>query len=238
MDFVKHMISFIVPFKDNRSHLLPSFLKQVKTYYKDFEIIIARQDDNKPFMRGQLCNLGYKRSKGSLVVFSDVDIMFLDYIDFEGDMKKLQHPFICYKAIYQADKKGNIRTSTHGGKSVGGLNCFTREQFEACGGFSNLCIGYGTEDRILDVRAKFKRAENIIAHIKHEKQIQDKKLIAANKQIFRTLNERPVLTDSFLQTVALKETIKKLSITIPFYLFEDITVTPDFAYPQLLKGRI
>ena len=238
MDFVKYMISFIVPFRNNRSHLLQSFLKQVVAYYKDFEIIIAQQDDDKPFMRGQLCNLGYKRSKGSLVVFSDVDIMFLDYIDFEGGMEKLQHPFICYKAIHKADKNGNVRTSTHGGKSVGGLNCFTREQFEACGGFSNLCIGYGTEDRILDVRAKFKRAENIIAHIKHEKQIQDKKLIAANKQIFRTLNERPVLTDSFLQTVALKENIKKLSITIPFYLFEDITVTPDFAYPQLLKGRI
>ena len=81
------MISFIVPLRD-RLELLKSLVKNLEENFTDFELIIAYQDDNLLFKRGQLMNLGFQKSKGDVCIFQDVDIRHLKRIDFSAEIGK------------------------------------------------------------------------------------------------------------------------------------------------------
>ena len=54
-------LAIIIPYRDRKSHL-EMFLPYMKKYLKeyDYKIYVIEQNDNKPFNRGKLLNIGAK----------------------------------------------------------------------------------------------------------------------------------------------------------------------------------
>ena len=230
-------ISFITISRDRNSQEA-GFIHTIQSNYSDCEIIIAAQQEEGLFKHGQLRNLGYKKSQAPLVVFMDIDVRFLDKLDFEVAMYEHNHPLLMFDKSFVVEERNLVvyrrpRYITH---CIGRLICFTREQFEACGGYSNLCLGWGWEDNLLYERAKLKKIPGRIGHIIHPEIWGEEIHQKQNKYIFQTDNERQPELDGFRQTVAGVRSLEQTN-NIHRYNFSKITVPADFAYRDLLVNR-
>ncbi|MHC4325332.1 MAG: glycosyltransferase family protein [Planctomycetota bacterium] len=230
-------LSFIIPVRD-RENQIPGLIFNIQKYYPDGEIIFAHQADKKVFNLGQLRNLGYKKSSGSIVIFMDVDVRLLSYADFEGMQEEHQHSLLMFNLSQEIKEPYigeyiplNGRTCT---RCVSRLLCFTREQFEECGGYSNLCIGWSWEDNLLYRRAGCLRVPGMIGHVSHPYQRNDMLYVNGNRFICDTDSSRDPVLDGFRQTIAKEEPNSHMD-NVYRYNFYDITVTEDFAYKALLK---
>lgn len=231
------MISFIIPLRDRESQV-SGLIFNISKYYQDYEIILANQADNTTFKHGQLRNLGYKKSKGEIVVFIDVDVRFLSFIDFVSLQSEHNHSLLMFNQVYEAREKRQGEFEVQKARScihcVGRMLCFTRKQFEECGGYSNLCAGWSWEDNLLYRRARPIKIEGEIAHISHSYQRDEMKCRDRNKSICDSDSERDSSLDGFRQTIA-KEGSLHIYSKVARYIFFDITVPENFVYKNLLQ---
>jgi hypothetical protein len=233
-------ISFITAMSKGRESQVEGFIYTLSSRYENYEVIIANQVDEGLVRIGQLRNLGYKKSVGELVVFIDIDIRLLEYIDFVKAMDTYQRPLIMFNKSFEIVEKvlGEYILHPRGGfvsHCVGRLLCFTREQFEACGGYSNLCLGWGWEDNVLCERAKLKKIPGKIGHINHKWERGAVCHQKINKAVFKTDWERLATYDGIFQTIAEEIEEEKLAPHITRYDFSNITVPKNFEYNYLLK---
>lgn len=199
-------------------------------------MIVAEQNMGEGFKLGQIRNLGFKKSIGDIIVFFDVDIRLPKKIDFASALLEKKLPIVCWKYITQIEDDINYKKLSKPKEGVGkaGFFALTREQFESVNGYSNLLIGWGKEDNLLEKRFdhEFVRMDEEIYHIKHE---QSRELwrvagsaIKHNLQILRTDSKRDKLNDGFAQTIADEHELD--FIGYKHYIFSNVRVVEDFEY--------
>lgn len=140
------MLSIIIPYRDREfalKQIVPFLQGYIKRQILNFEIIIVEQDNNKPFNKGFLNNIGYslKNTNSTYVCFHDVDLIpeFSDYSFPEMPSHISSH---CSQFKYN-----NIAD-----KIMGGVILFQNSHFEKVNGFSNEYWGWGKEDDDLYTR--------------------------------------------------------------------------------------
>ena len=128
-------LAIIVPYR-KRQEQLEKFTTYIQQYLQnrkyDYFLIVVEQDDDKPFNRGKLLNIGFQeaqRRRCDYVVFHDVDMLPIDvnyeYIDYPVHLATDSLPFEEY---------------------FGGITLFPTPDFERINGFSNNYWGWGFED--------------------------------------------------------------------------------------------
>ena len=75
-------LGVIVPYRKRPGHLR-KFRESIKSYLKDqdYELIVVEQNDDLPFNRGKLLNVGFQqaiRKQCDYVVFHDIDMLPID----------------------------------------------------------------------------------------------------------------------------------------------------------------
>ena len=234
------MVSFITPLR-NREDQIPGLIFNITKYYQDFEIILANQADNTSFKHGQLRNLGYNKSKGDIVIFIDVDVRLLHYIDFVKlqNEQNQDYPLLLFNQSYEATENnlGDVKIQKRRNclHCIGRLLCFTRKQFERCGGYSNLCVGWSWEDNLLCKRAHLVKIKGEIAHISHDYQRDNLKYRDHNKLMHDTDEGRDPFLDGFRQTIAKEGQVQKIDERTTRYNFYDIGVRETFEYIEMLE---
>jgi GT2 family glycosyltransferase len=148
-------LTIVVPYRDRKvalDILIPNLIGYVGKQVENYEIIVVEQDDNNPFNKGKLNNIGFKlKSEDSTYVcFHDVDLIpeFSDYSYPERPSHLSSH---CSQFAYI-----NIPD-----KIMGGVITFKNEHYEQVNGFSNEYEGWGKEDDDLYLRCE---RDNIIPY--------------------------------------------------------------------------
>jgi len=126
-------LSIIIPYRDRSDHL-EVFIRETKGKINAdrYDIIVVNQDDDKPFNRAKLLNIGfdYMKDKSDYFCFHDIDMIPIN-IDYSYPDK----PY--HLAV-------NVPQSTI--SYYGGVNIFNKTDFLKINGFSNEYWGWGGED--------------------------------------------------------------------------------------------
>lgn len=141
-------LSIIVPYRNREEHL-EIFLKTIKEKINvnNYDILIVEQDNQKPFNRAKLLNIGFdlKKNESDYFCFHDVDMM-----PEEADYSYVTQPTHGFHAIKHLGYKLSANSN------YGGVNFFNKEDFIKINGYSNEFWGWGGEDNDLLFRVKNK----------------------------------------------------------------------------------
>lgn len=239
-------VSFVIPVRGREEHRKGLFVNILEVYGDiDYEIILADQADTRLFKRGQLCNLGFKKSRGEVIVFQDIDVRHLRPIDFTASLKEFKKPFLGFSKITQLKELEpgeyeEIETKNRRW-GYGACEIFTRDQFKKSYGFSNLIVGWGAEDDIMNHRVGgFPRLGQNLGHVQHKADSGQRSRVSENLTLFRSEKTRDPEGDSYLHTEATEEyhTIIDQEGKIHLYGFADITPGDGFKYRELLNDNL
>ena len=138
-------IAIIIPFRDRFEHL-SVFLRQIHSVLKrqeySYRVLVIEQNDEYPFNRGKLMNVGFKEalklsSTFTCFIFHDVDLIPEDDRNDYGCPTSPRHmSYAVDKFNYVLPYKGLF----------GGVEAFRRTDFERVNGFPNTYWGWGAED--------------------------------------------------------------------------------------------
>lgn len=111
----------------------------------DYTVIVVEQNDNNPFNRGLLCNVGFDYTKNNSIYtcFHDVDVLGEDFN--YRSVNTVTHLSCQYKMPDGSYKKWYER-------SLGGVTIFPNTIFSTINGFNNSYWGWGCEDDDLRIR--------------------------------------------------------------------------------------
>ena len=198
------LVSFIICLNHKRDGFLQDCIDNIGRVFasENKEIIVVKQFDNEEFKRGQLFNLGFSASNGSVCVFQDVDIRYMEYLDIVRTAHELGRPFIPWDRVAQlveSDGLQRIHAAEYRPCGFGAVNVFTRKQFEGVNGFSNLYCGWGCEDNEMHLRAQFVKITGTIGHVQHPRETPKGN---RNREILRSYPNRDKMQDGLLQTRA------------------------------------
>lgn len=127
----------IVPYRDRESHL-KRFVPYYTRLFPDARIIIVEQDNDKPFNRGWLLNVGFHFSGSEYVIFHDVDMLVS-----HGHRHYLIPPD---RPVHLATHAQQFGYRMPFPEYFGGVTMFNRMDFLICNGYSNKFNGWGGED--------------------------------------------------------------------------------------------
>jgi len=131
-------LSIIIPYRDRKNALekiIPSLHSYVSRQVENYEIIVVEQDNNKPFNKGLLNNIGYTKSSGDYICFHDVDLL-PEYADYSYPSVPSHISSHCSQFNYV-----NIPD-----KIMGGVVLFNKDHLIKVNGYSNQYEGWGKED--------------------------------------------------------------------------------------------
>jgi len=139
---------FIVPYR-NREAQLRVFLSHMKYLLEDidkseYRIYIVNQDDNRPFNRGGMRNIGFLEGKKEFPeTYKDIDFIFHDLDNLIGKKNKVEF----------TTQKGEVNHifGNYMGTNIGGIFVMKGGDYEITRGYPNLW-GWGFEDAILGLR--------------------------------------------------------------------------------------
>ena len=139
-------LAVIVPYRDRAAHLA-QFGPYIHHYLKDIphRVFIVEQDDNKPFNRGKLLNIGVHLLKDCYDFFALHDV---DHFPVHVDYRFPDHPV--HLAARSSMNNFEVMYETY----MGGVLLINREDYLAINGFSNSFWGWGAEDDDLYLRMK------------------------------------------------------------------------------------
>ena len=137
-------LGVIVPYRKRPGHLR-KFRESIESYLKgqDYELIVVEQNDDLPFNRGKLLNIGFQyavRQQCDYVVFHDIDMLPID-VDYS-----------------YSDVPTHLATGfTNSDREIfdtyfGGVTLFPVDLFKKVNGYSNEYWGWGFEDDDLLMR--------------------------------------------------------------------------------------
>jgi len=154
----------VVPYRDREAHL-SAFLKA----QNGKQIIIVEQENEKPFNRGKLLNIGFHQSTAyDYFIFHDVDMIPV-LADYKPD-------FNC--PVHIATKVQQFNYKLPYPDYFGGVTILAHDHFIQANGFPNDFWGWGAEDdelrrRIETVGLKIKRRNCRFLSLKHPHQKND-----------------------------------------------------------------
>lgn len=141
-------LSIIIPYRDRetaRRLLLPKLKEYVSKQVENFEIIVVTQENEKPFNKGLLNNIGFAASSkdSDYVCFHDVDLLpeFADY----------SYPALPTHMSSHCSQFNYVNIPD---KIMGGVVLFTNEHYKKVNGYSNEFNGWGKEDDDLYARCE------------------------------------------------------------------------------------
>lgn len=239
-------ISFIVPSR-NREEMHAGLEHNLQLVFKQYayELIYVTQNDAKLFKKGQLCNLGFLAARSNIVIFQDVDVRHLQAFDPIALLAHFGRPFVAFDRVSQINEPElghyDIIETHERPFGWGACNVFTHEQFRRSGGFSNLILGWGAEDNIMNDRIGFVRYPQTIGHVYHpparfDVNVHRSQWYKNNKYFWQTEHTRDKYKDGYLQTIA--NINLRHSPNASILEISNIAVKKDFAYPELYKQAI
>lgn len=139
------MIVFIIPYRDRYYHKV-HFNKYMEYILEDYDkdnyrFLFIHQQDNLPFNRGAMKNIGFLYVKKNYTNYKDITLVFHD-IDTIPAEKNLFH---------YGTRKGIVKHFYGFTYALGGIVSITAGDFENINGFPNYWH-WGYEDNILNVR--------------------------------------------------------------------------------------
>ena len=137
-------LGIIVPYRKRPGHLR-KFRQSIESYLKDqdYELIVVEQNDDLPFNRGKLLNIGFQqaiRKNCDYVVFHDIDMLPIDV-----DYSYSDVPIHLATNFTNSDRE-IFKTY------FGGITMFPIDLFKKVNGYSNEYWGWGFEDDDLLMR--------------------------------------------------------------------------------------
>lgn len=244
---MKETLTFIVPYRGRKEHL-PGLLLNIKQHYKQAKIILCCQNDNLLFRKGQLANLGFLRAESDIVAFVNLDYRFIDHVDLVAEIEKRDHPIVpfLYSSAVLDGPNGSLKIVKEkaGIGSYGGCQVFHRSQFEKIGGNTNLILGWGPDDVVLNQRTMragipLERLLFKMGHVKHSKSgsYHLHKIVYSN----RIMSFNPPSNckyDSFRETIAKEVCCKQSGPNVIEYKFKDIRIPEDFKEMTRYKRQL
>lgn len=236
---MKNLVSFI--FVNRGGVNLKDAIKNIRETYADYdkEIIVVEQADDKPFLRGQLFNIGVKYAQGTYIALSDNDMFHLRSVPWIEIYETLKKPLIGFKYISQVTLKNGkptITSTVECPTGFGGFNFMKREDFIGFNGFSNLFVGWGFEDNAYSHRFDYVRVPQNLGHITHPiRNYQYPKNRAYNLALCNTCDSRDNMKDGFKQTTFNCLSDEYIDDCVRLIKVNNISVTSDFAYMDLLN---
>lgn len=137
----------IIPYRCREKHLeyyLENTVPLLKKFLPNSKLVVVEQVDGKLFNRGKLLNVAFKeyQHKTDYFIMHDVDIN-----PKEKTIKELYYP-----DIKDEDSILGIYTSKR--DTLGGIVKISHKHIFLINGFPNDIWGWGTEDRVLQLRSK------------------------------------------------------------------------------------
>lgn len=150
----------LIPYRKREKHLkyfIDNTIPLLKKHLENPKIIIIEQDNDKPFNRGILLNIGFNEN---------LNYDNAIYFTHDVDINPYEETIIKYYKI--ADLPINVINGilTSDCDTLGGIISFKKDIFLKLNGFPNTYWGWGVEDKVLQNRAVFYGAtifKNIIS---------------------------------------------------------------------------
>ncbi len=140
-------LALIVPFRKRWKHLY-EFIPHYKRLFYDVQIYAIEQDEEKPFNRAKLLNVGYVQYCQNFDYFAAHDV---DMLVSKGFKHYLIPPIEVAQLATHAQQFKYVMPFP---EYLGGVTLFNNTFFERIGGYSNNFWGYGGEDNELYLRIK------------------------------------------------------------------------------------
>lgn len=231
-------LSIVCPYR-GRPDFLSDFIKHFKSYYPESKIIVVEQCNSERFMRGQLLNIGFQNCDSGLCLFTDVDLRMTRFVDIVKTSDEFKCPFYPYDEIKHCNYNNGAYTNIHRDNwrnSPGGMYVYTKEQFLAVNGHSNLFFGHSYEDTDLRERANPKRLKNLIIHLQHKSNF-NRSDFDKNTRIYQTRGIRDIKLDGVNQTTADIDKIEDFGGVKRIFV-KKVGVCKDFVYMNLYSGNV
>lgn len=170
-------LSIIVPYRNRTAHL-SQFIPHMRRRFKDAEIIIVEQADDKPFNRAKLLNIGFLNSDADYFAMHDIDMLPV-----KADYSFPEVP------THIATKVSQFRYKMPFPEYFGGVTLFNREDFKKVNGYSNIFFGWGGEDNemydhVLKCGLKIQRRQCTFESLHHTRDV-DSKLYENNCDLWK-----------------------------------------------------
>lgn len=234
-------ISFIIPNRGGKDldKVIANILKVYSRVNK--EIIVVEQLDGRPFMRGQLFNIGSLYSTFNYLALTDNDIWHLRELPLFDIYSVYKCPLVCFKYISQLVYNGvdvSVVATEERPYGFGAFTFMSKKDFMDVNGFSNLYVGWGCEDIDFIGRfSKYVRIPQSLGHLQHPKRENTNKYnTALNREFFYDNKQHPrnFMKDGVSNTAytLLEETRDGCVL---YVRVENITVKDNYEYDYLLS---
>lgn len=234
-------ISFIIPNRGGKD--LDKVIKNINEVYfrVNKEIIVVEQADDRPFMRGQLFNIGSLFASLDYLALTDNDIWHLREIPLFDIYNVYKCPLVCFKYISQLvynDGKVSILETEERPYGFGAFTFLSKKDFMSVNGFSNLYIGWGCEDIDFISRfSKYVRIPQALGHLQHPRRVDvNKRNTELNREFFyaNKCSPRNPKNDGVSNTTytLLNETREGNVLRVSV---ENISVKDNYMYEDLLS---
>ena len=139
-------LSIIVPYRNRETHLklFLNYMNAFLTHHGyDFEFIVVHQQDDLPFNRGELLNIGAAYSSGDYFAFHDVDMLpGIDVYQYPNQpthaiTRQQRHDFVPYC---------DLENQYFNHRYFSGVTLVSRSQYDLAGGYPSGFFGWGMED--------------------------------------------------------------------------------------------
>ena len=158
------MYSIIISYRDRESHL-EMLLPRLEELFddKDYEIIIAEQDNKEKFQKNSLYNLAAVRAKGDIFIFHDVDYYPVEDISYDTEVNIPFYPVDKVLFLNKNNQPRKIEDIPAGyrnfhvtvGDHSGGVFVLSKELFFKTNGLNPFFKGWGKEDDATRDRLRF-----------------------------------------------------------------------------------
>ena len=153
--------SIIIPYRNREEHLsilLPVLSEKFQN--KNYEIIVAEQNDNEKFRLSSLYNIAFKYTSGDLIIFHDVDYIPSSNVSYELKNNNPTYPvrqvlFLNSDLTLKDDNDipaGYRHFKNDVANHWGGVFMMNTKDFKLINGFNPLYIGWGKEEEETQLR--------------------------------------------------------------------------------------
>ena len=158
------MYSIIISYRNRESHL-ETLLPRLEELFKDkeYEIIIAEQDNDEKFQKNSLYNLAAVRAKGDTFIFHDVDYYPVEKVSYDTETDIPFYPVGKVLFLNKDNQPRNIEDIPAGyrnfhvtvGDHSGGVFVLSKDLFFKTNGLNPFFKGWGKEDDATRDRLRF-----------------------------------------------------------------------------------
>jgi len=152
---LKNKYSIIISYRNREEHLRMLLPRLKELFYnKEYEIIVAEQDNEEKFQKNSLYNLAALKATGNILVFHDVDYYPTDNVDYYTEIDIPLYPVrqVMFLDINNQPRpiedipKGYINFINEVGDHSGGVFVLSKHLFYKTNGLNPYYKGWGKED--------------------------------------------------------------------------------------------